>query len=167
MGLLDALLQGALSGGLGQAMGGGQQRPAGQGGGGDLAHVAMAVLPVVLGMMANRQGGASASGAGGGGMGGLGDLLAQFQRAGFGEQARSWVGTGQNMPVSSDAMAQVFGGEGLAKIAAQAGLTEQQASAGLSEVFPDVVDRLTPHGQVPESDALAASLSDLQRRFGL
>jgi uncharacterized protein YidB (DUF937 family) len=129
----------------------------------------MAVLPVVLGMMANRQGGAQAQAraAGGGGMGGLGDLLAQFQRAGFGEQANSWVSTGQNMPIPPDAMSQVFGGEGLAKIAAQAGLTEQQASAGLSEVFPDVVDRLTPQGQMPEGDALAASLSELQRRFNL
>lgn len=159
MGLLDELLRGALSGGMGQATGR-QQRPAGRTG--DLASIAMAVLPVVLGMMANRQGGASAAG---GGMGGISDLLAQFQRAGFGEQARSWVGTGSNMPVSPDAMAQVFGGEGLSRIAAQAGLTEQQASAGLSEVLPDLVDRLTPKGEVPDSDSVTASISELQRNF--
>ena len=159
MGLLDELLRGALSGGMGQSMGR-QQKPAGQTG--DLASIAMAVLPVVLGMMATRQGGAPAAG---GGMGGIGDLLAQFQRAGFGEQARSWVGTGQNMPISPDVMSQVFGGDGLSRIAAQAGLTEQQASAGLTEVLPDLVDRLTPQGEIPNSDALASSISDLQQSF--
>ena len=158
MGLLDQLLQGALTGGLGQATG--QQRPAGQGG--NLASLAMAVLPVVLGMLANRQGGAPGAGAG---MGGIGDLLAQFQRAGFGEQARSWVGTGQNMPLSPDAMAQVFGSEGLSRIAAQAGLSEEQASAGLTEVLPEVVDKLTPQGEIPDGDAVAASISELQRSF--
>ena len=164
MGLLDELLRGAIGGGLGQAMGR-QQRPAAQGS--NLTSVAMAVLPIVLGMMAKRQGGAPAPGRGMGGMGGMSDLLEQFQRAGYGEQARSWVGTGPNMPVSPDVMAQVFGADGLSKLAAQAGLSEQQASAGLTEVLPDVVDRLTPHGDVPDFDALSASLNDMQRRIGL
>ncbi len=162
MGLLDELLRGGLQGGLGQGMGQ-QQRPAGQAGGG-LAGTAMALLPVVLAMLSKGQGGASAPRAG---MGGIGDILEQFQRAGYGDQARSWVGTGPNMPVSPDVMAQVFGRDGLAQIASQAGLSEQQASAGLTEVLPEVVDRLTPQGEVPDFDALTASVGDLQRRFGL
>lgn len=64
-------------------------------------------------------------------------------------------------------MAQGFGRDGLAQIASQAGLSEQQASAGLTEVFPEVVDRLTPQGEVPDLDALSASVGDLQRRLGL
>ena len=100
-------------------------------------------------------------------MGGLGQILDQFQRAGYGDQARSWVGTGTNSPISPDIVAQVFGRNGLAQIASQAGLTEQQASQGLSEVLPDVVDRLTPVGQVPDLDTLTASVGDLQKRFGL
>jgi uncharacterized protein YidB (DUF937 family) len=159
MGLLDELLRGGLQAGLGQAMGQ-QQRPAGQGGGG-LAGTVMALLPVVLAMLSKGQGGASVPRAG------MGGILEQFQRAGYGEQARSWVGTGPNMPVSPDVMAQVFGRDGLAQIASQAGLSEQQASAGLTEMLPEVVDRLTPQGEVPDFDALTASVGDLQRRFGL
>lgn len=102
-----------------------------------------------------------------GGPGGLGGILEQFQRAGYGDQARSWVGTGPNLPISPEVMAQVFGRDGLAQIASQAGLSEQQASAGLTEVFPEVVDRLTPQGEVPDLDALSASVGDLQRRLGL
>jgi uncharacterized protein YidB (DUF937 family) len=167
MGLLEELLRGGLQGGLGQAMGR-QQRPTGQAGGG-MAGTVMALLPIVLAMLNQRQGGTSTAGAGAGmgGLGGLGGILEQFQRAGYGDQAHSWVGTGPNLPISPEVIAQVFGRDGLAQIASQAGLSEQQASAGLTEVFPEVVDRLTPQGEVPDLDALSASVGDLQRRLGL
>ena len=168
MGLLDELLRGGLQGGLGQAMGR-QQRPTGQAGGG-MAGTVIALLPIVLAMLSKRQGGAPAAGAGMGGMGGMGgigDILEQFQRAGYGDQARSWVGTGPNLPISPEILSQVFGRDGLAQIASQAGLSEQQATTGLSEVLPDVVDRLTPQGEVPDLDALSASVGDLQRRLGI
>jgi uncharacterized protein YidB (DUF937 family) len=162
MGLLDELLGGLTQGGVGQ-MPRQQQRSAAQAGGG-MAGMVTALLPVVLAMLSKPQGGAPARGSGGGG---LGAILEQFQRAGFGEQASSWVGTGANLPIPPEAMAQVFGRDGLGRIASQAGLTEEQASTGLSQILPEVVDRVTPQGQVPDLDALAASVGDLQRRFGL
>lgn len=36
-------------------------------------------------------------------------LLEHFQRAGFGDQARSWVSTGRNLPIPPEAVEQVFG----------------------------------------------------------
>ena len=101
-----------------------------------------------------------------GGMGGLGALLEQFQRVGYGDHAKSWVGTGQNMPISPDVITQVFGRDGLSKIAAQAGLSEADTSAGLSQLLPGVVDKLTPQGQMPDLDVLSQSVADLQRRLG-
>jgi uncharacterized protein YidB (DUF937 family) len=98
-------------------------------------------------------------------MDGLGALLEQFQQAGYGDHANSWVGTGQNMPISPDVITQVFGRDGLSKIAAQAGLSEADASAGLSQLLPGVVDKLTPQGQMPDLDALSQSVADLQRRL--
>jgi uncharacterized protein YidB (DUF937 family) len=163
MGMLAELLRGAMGqGGVGSAMRQGRAPAAHPGDG--MAGTVMALLPVVLAMLSKGQGGTQGAG---GGMGGLGAVLEQFQRAGFGEQAGSWVSTGPNLPISPDVMAQVFGRDGLASIASQAGLDEQQVSAGLSEVLPDVVDRLTPQGQVPDLEVLAASVGDLQRRFGL
>jgi uncharacterized protein YidB (DUF937 family) len=155
--------QGGMGGGgglgdiLGQVLGGGAQR----GGGGGMGDI----LGQVLG------GGAAQSGTGGmgdmGGMGGLGGLLEQLQRAGYGDQARSWVGTGQNAPISPEALEQVFGHDGMAAIARQAGVSEADAARGLSELLPEVVDRVTPGGDVPDLDALTASVSDLSRRLGL
>jgi uncharacterized protein YidB (DUF937 family) len=166
MGLLEELLRGGMAGGLGQRMGQ-QQKSAGQATGGGMAGTVMALLPVVLAMLNQGQGGGRTAAAGMSSTGGLGGLLEQLQRAGYGDQARSWVSTGPNLPISPDVMAQVFGQDGLAQIASRAGLSEQQTSAGLTEVLPEVVDRLTPQGEVPDLDALSASVGDLQRRLGL
>jgi uncharacterized protein YidB (DUF937 family) len=142
---------GATGGGLGdilgQVLGGGAPR----GGGG---------LGDVLGGMLGR------GAVPGGGAGALGGLLEQMQRAGFGDQARSWVGTGQNMPISPDALGQVFGQGGIEEIARQAGLTPREASEGLSELLPEVVDRVTPDGEVPDLDRLTMSVDSLRQRLG-
>jgi uncharacterized protein YidB (DUF937 family) len=107
-------------------------------------------------------------GAAGGGSsaGGLGGVLAQLQRAGFGEQADSWVGRGTNKPIPPDAMTQIFGSDGLEQISRRAGLSREDTSLGLSELLPEVIDRVTPDGSVPDDDALASRVADLVRRLG-
>jgi uncharacterized protein YidB (DUF937 family) len=189
MGLLDDLLGGL----AGQGMGGRAQPQPTRAERGDagISQALIALMPVVLGMLANRgsRGGSPTQrnfapgagggigdvlgqvlggGAGGGGaMGGLGGLLEQLQRAGFGEQADSWVGRGSNKPISPDAMTQIFGRDGLEQISRQAGISEDEASQGLSQLLPEVVDRMTPEGEVPEADALANSVDDFAKRLGL
>ncbi len=144
-------------------------RGSGQAGGGGLGDI----LGQVLGGGAPRGGGGGrggemfgSRGAGAGSMGGLGALLEQMQQAGFGDQARSWVGTGQNMPISPDALDQIFSQGGIDEIARRAGLTPRQTSEGLSQLLPEVVDRVTPGGDVPDMDQLTMSVDDLRRRLG-
>jgi uncharacterized protein YidB (DUF937 family) len=179
MGLLDDLLGSALGGSLGQ-QGGGRPTQGSARGGSGAASIMMALLPVVLSMLASRGGGSRPGGGGlgdilgqvlGGGTpsgtgGGLGGLLEQMQRAGFGDQARSWVGTGQSMSISPDAIGQIFGERGLDEIARHANLTPQETSEGLSQLLPEVVDRVTPGGQDPGFDQLLRSVDDLRRRMG-
>ena len=104
---------------------------------------------------------------GGGATGGLGGLLEQLQHAGFGEQADSWVSRGANKPIPPDAMTQIFGRDGIEQISRHAGISADEASRGLSELLPEVVDRVTPDGDVPDGGALTSSVDDLARRFGL
>ncbi len=140
----DAGPAGGLGDILGQMMGGGQR-----GGGGGLGDILGQVL-----------------GGGGGTGGGLGSLLRQFESAGLGDQARSWVSPGQNQPLSSDALGRVFGGDGLAAIARQAGLSQADTTAGLAQLLPEIIDRATPQGQIPDEDQLGNTLQDLMRRLG-
>jgi uncharacterized protein YidB (DUF937 family) len=101
------------------------------------------------------------------GSGGLGGLLDAFRSAGLGQHADSWVGKGQNLPMPSGALEQLLGRGGLAQIAQHAGISEGDAARGLSALLPDVVDRVTPDGRVPDSDALTAGIQGLARQFGL
>ena len=105
-------------------------------------------------------------GMGGGGLGGLGGLLEQFQKAGFSDHVASWVGTGENAPISGDAIGQVFGNDTVAQIAKQAGVSTDDASAGLAQLLPQLVDHLTPNGQMPAADQLAKGLESLGLRLG-
>ena len=66
-----------------------------------------------------------------------------------------------------DAMTQIFGPDGLEQISRQAGISQDEASRGLSQLLPEVVDRMTPEGNVPDAGTLANSVDDFARRFGL
>ncbi len=97
-------------------------------------------------------GGAAAAGSGGlGGVlsGGLGDLVKQFQNAGKGELADSWVGTGQNKTIPPADLAQVLTPEQIEFLTAKTGLSREELLAGLSQQLPEVVDQLTPQGRLP------------------
>ncbi len=103
-----------------------------------------------------------------GGGQGLAGLVQQFQQGGLGELVQSWVGTGQNLPISPEQIAQVLGNGQLAQLAQQFGLQPEQMAAQLSDQLPGMVDRLTPQGQLPElgggMDELLGSLSGLLKR---
>jgi uncharacterized protein YidB (DUF937 family) len=81
--------------------------------------------------------------------GGLPGLINRLQASGLGEQARSWVGTGENLPVSPEQIQGLLGGDKLRVLAAQLGMNHQDAAHGLAELLPKAVDRMTPGGQVP------------------
>jgi len=98
--------------------------------------------------------------------GGLQGMLSKFQQAGYGSQADSWVSTGQNMPISADALQQVLGQGQLGQIAQQLGMSQGDAAGGLASLLPQMVDRMTPQGQVPadHDDIVAQALELLNKR---
>jgi uncharacterized protein YidB (DUF937 family) len=83
--------------------------------------------------------------------GGLEGLLQKFQGAGLGDLAQSWVGTGANAAVSGDQLEAAFGHDAVASVASQTGVAPSQASSGLASVLPEIVNALTPNGQIPSN----------------
>jgi uncharacterized protein YidB (DUF937 family) len=81
--------------------------------------------------------------------GGLSGVLEKFKEGGLAEQAASWVGTGENLPISADQIASVLGNGPLADMAAKFGLDPNTLSAQIAEHLPTLVDKLTPNGEVP------------------
>ena len=102
--------------------------------------------------------------------GGLGALLQRFQMGGLGEVAASWVGSGQNLPISAEQLQSVLGGDQIGALAQQAGLSQGDLMGQLAQMLPQVVDRLTPNGQLPAggeaelSGMLSSVLGGLMRR---
>ena len=131
MGLLDSV--------LGSVLGGAQQQSS-QGGG------AGALINIVAGMLAH-----SGQGGTGGGLGGLAGLAEQFQRGGLGDVMNSWIGTGQNQPISPDQLGNVLGGDMLGQLAQQTGMEQGDLLGQLSQLLPQMVDHATPEGKIPES----------------
>ena len=108
-------------------------------------------------LLKNGLGGLLAGGAAGSVLsGGLNDLLKQLQQSGHGETANSWVGTGPNRPISPTDLGSALGADQIQSLTSQFGLSREELLDGLSEHLPEVVDHLTPGGQVP-------SPQDMQR----
>ena len=141
MGLLDSL--------LGQVLGGAQS---GAPGGGDNN---AALLQSVLAMLGNDAPG-----------GGLNALVAGFQRGGLGDVMSSWIGGGPNKPVDPGALSNVLGPDVIGQFARQAGIGHGDASSVLAQLLPEVVNHMTPQGQVPHGNDLEGAIGSLLGQLG-
>lgn len=101
--------------------------------------------------------------------GGLAGLIQEFQQGGLGDVVASWVGTGANLPISAEQISQVLGPDTLQKLAQQlGGAGGGDLAAQLSQMLPQVVDKLTPNGQLPTGGDLPdlGALGDLGGLLG-
>jgi uncharacterized protein YidB (DUF937 family) len=87
------------------------------------------------------------------GPGGLSALVQQCQNNGLGSIIQSWVGTGPNQPISAQQIQQALGSDKIKQIAARVGLDPNVVTQKLSTVLPQIVNHLTPNGQVPAAPA--------------
>ena len=130
MGLLDSVIGGLMGGNSGSSPVGG-------------------ILSSLLGGgTQQQQGGAPA--AGGPMAGGLGGLMSQFQNAGLGHIASSWMGNGPNQQVSPDQLQQVFGQQQVSQWAQQSNMQPHDLLSQLSQFLPHAVDQMTPNGQMSQ-----------------
>jgi uncharacterized protein YidB (DUF937 family) len=102
--------------------------------------------------------------------GGLQGLANKFSQSGQGNTFSSWVGVGENQPVSSDQIQKALGSDQISALAARMGVDPALASQFLAEYLPNIVDKLTPKGKVdPTADhqqALTALLPSLLQSLG-
>ena len=99
-----------------------------------------AVIPVVLGQVL-----------GNGNQGGLSAIVAKLQQAGFGDQVKSWIGNGQNIPITPDELQQVLGSEKVKELAARFNIPIDQLSKVLAQQLPNAVDHASPNGSLPHT----------------
>jgi len=84
-----------------------------------------------------------------------------FQQGGLGNVVSSWLSNGQNLPVSASQLQNVLHSGALQQAAQQHGIDPTQLTSMMSTLLPGLVDKLTPHGQVPDASALQSMLKGL------
>ena len=82
--------------------------------------------------------------------GGLGGVLQRFQHKGYSQQAASWVSTGPNEALEPQAVNDVVGTDELSRLSQQLGVSQDEVSSGMAQILPEMVNRLTPQGGVPD-----------------
>ena len=102
--------------------------------------------------------------------GGVEGLMNKFSQGGMGEIFSSWVGMGENKPVTADQIGKVLGSGQLSSLASSLGVDPSQVSGFLAEYLPKIVDKLTPSGEVQpgadSSEGIAALVPSLLASFG-
>ena len=133
MGILGEMAKGFLGKTLG---GGGSQNP---------------LMDIVMGLITNPQ------------SGGLQGLIQTFKEKGLGDAMSSWISTGENQSVSGDQIQHALGGNFIQQIAQQLGGSKSEVSGGLANLLPDIIDKLTPTGKLPEGNQLSQGLEMLKK----
>jgi uncharacterized protein YidB (DUF937 family) len=85
--------------------------------------------------------------------GGLGDLLDSFKKAGQGDAADSWVGTGPNKAIAPEHVEKAISPEVLDQLAQQTGMSRAEILDRLSKDIPDAINEMTPDGKLPPEPA--------------
>lgn len=93
--------------------------------------------------------------------GGLAGVLQKFRTAGFDDEVASWISKGSNLPITAEQIVQALGSHTIQQAASKLNMNAQDISAKIAEYLPQVIDRMTPDGQLPREpiNVLAALMS--------
>jgi len=111
---------------------------------GVLGQLEASVIPAVLGEVLGN-------GGQGGQGGGLSAIVAKLQQAGFGDQVKSWIGNGQNLPITAEQLQQVLGSDTVRQLAAKFNIPVDELAKVLAQQLPTAVDHASPDGKLPHT----------------
>jgi uncharacterized protein YidB (DUF937 family) len=130
------LLNEIVKGLAGKFMGGGGQNP---------------LLDIVFSLITNPQ------------TGGLEGLVQNFKNKGMDDIISSWISTGKNLPVSGNQVQNALGMDQILQMAKQLGASKEEVSGSLASLLPEIIDKLTPNGTLPEANAIDQGLNRLKK----
>ena len=100
------------------------------------------LLESVIGMLTDPQ------------SGGLSGLVEKIAAGGLSDQVASWVGKGENLPISAEQLQAVLGSSFVQGLAEKFGINTADVAGSLAGMLPQVIDKLTPDGEVPGDNKL-------------
>ncbi|ETO41305.1 hypothetical protein X965_10925 [Morganella sp. EGD-HP17] len=97
--------------------------------------------------------------------GGIQGIQTRFRSEGLGGMLESWIGCGANLSVSAEQITAVFGSPAIEKLAAELGITADKASSVIAEYLPEIIDAMSPDGEVRRSDFMTAGINLMKKFF--
>lgn len=97
--------------------------------------------------------------------GGLLGLVNTLRQLGLDDVVSSWISTGENKPISPEQVQNALGEGQINQMAQNMGVSRQEVSTGLAGLLPQLIDKLTPDGKLPEGSVLDQGLELLKKRF--
>lgn len=158
-GMLGGLLGGqqktTSAGDLGSILGsvlGSQSQQQSQSGGFNKGVLLLALLPIVLGFIQSN--------------GGLSGVLAKFSGNGLDNKAQSWVNIDtDNDGLDAGDVLGLFGQDAINQACQQTGANQDQVCQGIAELLPQVVDGLTPQGNLQTEQQANDEISEILAQF--
>lgn len=133
----------------------------------------MSILETILGALSGQSGSNGASpiaqilgellqgGQGGQNGQNLIALIQQFRNSGLGDKVESWISTGANLPINGQDIGAVLSGGQLGQWAQKFGISTDDVSNQLAQHLPNLIDKLSPNGQMPQNfDGIASMAQD-------
>ena len=97
--------------------------------------------------------------------GGLRGMVESFKSQGMEDTINSWIGTGKNMPISPAEILKALGSDRLRGFSEKANVSQQEISGGLASLLPEIIDKLTPQGRIPDNRLLEEELQEMKKKI--
>jgi uncharacterized protein YidB (DUF937 family) len=97
--------------------------------------------------------------------GGMQGMTSKLSQGGMSQQVQSWIGHGQNQPVSGDQVQGALDPNSMREFSQQTGMPPEQASSQVAQILPHMMDQATPQGQMPSAgeDPLSKGIAALKQ----
>lgn len=81
----------------------------------------------------------------------VGGIVEKLKQGGLGDQVSSWMGDGDNAPVSADQLTNALGADKMGEMASKLGMDSGSAAETLSQAMPGLMDKLSSGGKLLDS----------------
>ena len=99
--------------------------------------------------------------------GGLDGLIGKLQASGLNTEVDSWVGTGSNQPIDPQQLGAALGTDEVQRLSAKSGIDIGALLPLLAAFLPQIINMLTPKGQVPDGGLNQAAQGQMPDLGGL
>lgn len=94
----------------------------------------------------------------------LDQIVAKLNQSGLGTVVSSWMGNGDNQPISAEQIRNALGEAHLDQLSGQAGVPKDRLVSMLAENLPTLIDKLSPTGEKPAGGLASTALNLLRDR---